>query len=632
MGVCPIAAPSFLTDDFGNVKELGPLNQNTTKLGVIHDDDLPTLGTSNPNGQVDLRNVWFDSNTANGTDWLYFAWERDSNKGSGVIAIEFQQAAAPLACDYAGATEADLIAGCNPWANRDEGDFLLLWDQVGNEIVISIRTFDGTVFGAPIALDQHQFKATLSADNTKGEAVVDLGIVFPPEPTECLSIANVIPGTITGNSDTADYKDTVLADITDAITITNCGSLKLLKVDSDQSPLAGAEFTLYESDGDDVFDDDVVVDTCTTLADGICEISDILFGEYWIDETVVPANHQKAPLLPQKVVISGTTQVDLGTFVNNRLFGSILVEKVLDGTTTRISGAGFSLDADGDGATTDDQTPIPAVDGETGLFCIDELTYGDYTVIETTVPDGYTAVDDTQSFTVSSMSDCDTRSSTPDLTFENTKITSLVTSANQEVVIGQKIADTATLSGGVNPTGTISFALYDNDACAGPPVFSTSATVDQGNGDYTVEYTPLAPGTYYWLASYSGDASNAASSHDCAADGEIDTVIKASPTLTTSANEQAVVGQDISDTANLSGGVNPTGTISFALYDNNSCTGTPVFSTSLTVDSGNGSYGPVSWTSTAPGTYYWKASYSGDANNDSCDPRLRSRPARWTRS
>ena len=124
-GSVPDSGAFLFADDFGNVKELGPLNQNTTKLGVIHTDPLPTLGTSNPNGQVDLRNVWFDSNTAAGTDWLYFAWERDSNKGSGVIAIEFQQAAAPLVCDYAGASQDDLIAGCNPWANRDVGDFLL---------------------------------------------------------------------------------------------------------------------------------------------------------------------------------------------------------------------------------------------------------------------------------------------------------------------------------------------------------------------------------------------------------------------------------------------------------------------------------------------------------------------------
>ena len=471
-------------------------------------------------------------------------------------------------------------------------------------------------------LNEHEFEATLSPDNTKGEAVVDLGIVFPPEPTECLSIANVIPGTITGNSDTADYKDTVLADITDAITITNCGSLKVLKEDSDGGPLAGAEFTLYSSDGDDTFEpggEDAVYDSCTTVADGTCTISDILFGEYWIDETVVPTNHEKAPGLPEKVNITGTGETVVGPYVNNILLGSILVEKVLDGTTMRIDGAAFSLDEDGDAGTTDDQTTIPEVSGETGLFCIDELPYGDYTVIETTVPSGYTAVDADQVFTVNSMSNCDTRSSTPDLTFENTKGTTLVTSANEEVVIGQKIHDTATLSGGIagaDPTGMITFELYDNNTCTGPPIFSTTVAV-AGNGDYNAEFTPTAIGTYYWLASYSGDGSYSGSSHDCAVEGEIDTVIKATPSITTEANEVVVVGQDISDSATLSGGVTPTGTITFALYDNNSCSGDAIFTQDVNVDSGNGTYGPVSYTTSATGMYYWLATYSGDANNNS---------------
>ncbi len=42
-----------------------------------------------------------------------------------------------------------------------------------------------------------------------------------------MNFANIIPGTITGNSDTADYKDTVLAAFPD---ISNCGTLKVTKV------------------------------------------------------------------------------------------------------------------------------------------------------------------------------------------------------------------------------------------------------------------------------------------------------------------------------------------------------------------------------------------------------------------
>jgi len=52
-------------DPAGNAKELGPLNSNTTKIGGIHDDALPTLGFTNPNGQVDLNAVW----TPGGDGW-----------------------------------------------------------------------------------------------------------------------------------------------------------------------------------------------------------------------------------------------------------------------------------------------------------------------------------------------------------------------------------------------------------------------------------------------------------------------------------------------------------------------------------------------------------------------------------
>ena len=43
-GDVPDAGTTELADQFGNVKELGPLNSNTTKIGVIHDDAVPTLG------------------------------------------------------------------------------------------------------------------------------------------------------------------------------------------------------------------------------------------------------------------------------------------------------------------------------------------------------------------------------------------------------------------------------------------------------------------------------------------------------------------------------------------------------------------------------------------------------------
>ncbi len=244
-------------------------------MGVIHNDGLPTLGLSNPNGQVDLKNVWFATSTVANIDWLYFAWERDSTNGSGVLAIEFQQSAAPAACNYT-LSAASLIANCNPWDNRQTGDFLLVWDQVGGKIQISKRVFNGTSFGAPVVLDAHKAAATLSADTSKGEAVVDLATVFPNDPTSCFSIANVIPGTITGNSDSADYKDTVLANIAGNISISNCGSITINKETIPDGASGSFEFN-QDVEGSDDF---------SLSDDGSKVFSDVLAGDYEVSENV----------------------------------------------------------------------------------------------------------------------------------------------------------------------------------------------------------------------------------------------------------------------------------------------------------------------------------------------------------
>lgn len=60
-GTVPDAGTTELADAFGNVKELGPVNSNTTKIGVIHSDALPTLDFTNPNANVDLRRAWLDT-------------------------------------------------------------------------------------------------------------------------------------------------------------------------------------------------------------------------------------------------------------------------------------------------------------------------------------------------------------------------------------------------------------------------------------------------------------------------------------------------------------------------------------------------------------------------------------------
>jgi hypothetical protein len=69
---------------------------------------------------------------------------------------------------------------------------------------------------------------------------------------------------------------------------------------------------------------------------------------------------------------------------------------------------------------------------------------------------------------------------------------------------------TATLSGGFNPTGAITFLLAPpgDTFCSSPPVFTTTVPVN-GNGAYeSAPFVPIIAGSYKWRARYDGDANN----------------------------------------------------------------------------------------------------------------------------
>ena len=193
---------------------------------------------------------------------------------------------------------------------------------------------------------------------------------------------------------------------------------------------------------------------------------------------------------------------------------------------------------------------------------------------------------------------------------------------------GLDLTDTATLSSGQNPTGTITFHLFaDNGSggcgseLAGSPVTKTVS----GNGPYTSPSVHVSTvGIYHWVASYSGDANNKTVSGSCGDANENVTVGKASPAISTDASPltQTIVagGLDLTDTATLSGGASPTGTITFHLYADNGSggCGTELVGSPVTkAVSGNGPYISPSVHVAVAGTYHWVASYGGDVNNKS---------------
>ncbi|MEN3369734.1 MAG: hypothetical protein V7609_1877 [Verrucomicrobiota bacterium] len=197
----------------------------------------------------------------------------------------------------------------------------------------------------------------------------------------------------------------------------------------------------------------------------------------------------------------------------------------------------------------------------------------------------------------------------------------ITTTASGTINLGGNVSDSATLAGGFTPTGSITFRLYGpNDAtCGNAAVFTSAAIPVNGNASYNSgNFTPTTAGTYRWIASYSGDTNNNAVAGACNDANESVIVNKGNPAISgTVSPASGNIGTPFTDTATLSSGSSPTGTITFTVHGPNTdnCAA-PIFTSTKTV-AGNANYTSDAFTTTQPGTYKFLAVYSGDANNNS---------------
>jgi hypothetical protein len=128
--------------------------------------------------------------------------------------------------------------------------------------------------------------------------------------------------------------------------------------------------------------------------------------------------------------------------------------------------------------------------------------------------------------------------------------------------------------------------------------------------------TLTAPGTYRWVAIYSGDAKNNDTPFVCNAPGETSVITQGKSAITTKSTTTSSVGGTIQDTATTffeTGSA--TGTITFTVYgpDDALCTGAPIAGGMVSGPFTDlGTYSSNAVTVTAPGVYRWIARYSGD--------------------
>src|SRR5262249_36768530 len=178
------------------------------------------------------------------------------------------------------------------------------------------------------------------------------------------------------------------------------------------------------------------------------------------------------------------------------------------------------------------------------------------------------------------------------------------------------VQDRATIAGGFNPTGTLTFELVNSNNQVIPGTSFLTTVSANGSYDTTPATVSLGAGTYHWVVLYTGDANNAAPP---AVTDEAFTVNPASPTITTTPNPATVpLGGTLQDAADLTGGFNPTGAITFNLYAPgvNPAVGPATFTETVTGVNGNGTYHTtLGFAPTVTGTWHWVATYGGDPNN-----------------
>jgi uncharacterized protein YkwD len=202
------------------------------------------------------------------------------------------------------------------------------------------------------------------------------------------------------------------------------------------------------------------------------------------------------------------------------------------------------------------------------------------------------------------------------------------------ITLGQTFADTATLGtppgGAPVATGVVRFDVFGpaDPTCAGPAVLvSTNALDAAGTTAVSDQLRPATAGTHRVVATYLGDQNYVSVASACADPAEAVAVTApvvpppppATPALTTVASPGVALGATISDTATLTGLVNPIAgaTVRFQLFEPGdvACTGTLVATSTATV-SAAGTATAQPFTTTHAGTYRWRAFYSGDANNN----------------
>ncbi|UIJ70191.1 Cys-Gln thioester bond-forming surface protein (plasmid) [Bacillus cereus] len=152
------------------------------------------------------------------------------------------------------------------------------------------------------------------------------------------------------------------------------GSLKVMKVDENKKPLPGAVFEVFDNN-------QKRVGTITADKNGIAELGNVEIGTYGVKEVKASVGYVLDPT--PKIFEVKTGEVAVIEMKNEQIKGNVQLLKVDQDGKKKLEGAVFIL-ADSKGNSISEHTT-----DKNGVIKVENLPFGQYTLIEKTSPYGY---------------------------------------------------------------------------------------------------------------------------------------------------------------------------------------------------------------------------------------------------
>jgi hypothetical protein len=513
-------------------------NDNSFGQGTKEDDaSVTVVSGSIPPNKSDLTRFYVANEFAANANYLYLAWERSNVLGSANMDFEINQKTQPnltttgpktlvrtagdvlITFDFGGS--GNPVLGLLKWVTSGassqcfSSNALPCW---GNRVDLSAAGFaegkvNGVTVSDPIA------NVSLPA-NTFGEAAVNLTTagVFPPH--TCEAFGSAFLKSRSSASFPAEVKDFIAPQ---PVNISNCGTINIHKVTQNGDATFG-----YTTTGG-------LSPSTFNLSNGGTRTygpGTVLAGTYSVSESTLPAEWTFVSLTCTSSG-AGTSATPSGVTSNITMAPGGIVDctytnrsRLATSITTTLSAGTVAV-----GGTVHDSATLSGQTADAGgtvtytVYTDTACSAGAQTAGTKTVTNG--VVPDSDGVTFNSVGDyywqvvysgdASNKPSTSVCTSEHL----VVTPRHPSIGTAQNVIpnDDATIAGGLNPTGSITFSLFSPSAasCDGTPALTQTVPVS-GNGTYSTTnatFVASGDGTWRWLVSYTGDANNSATTSAC---------------------------------------------------------------------------------------------------------------------